>query len=81
MEQDIFDAVVEVIAKHKNIDPKTIVPDARLADLGISSLDAITVVYEIEERFGVEVPNESLEQLRTVRDIIAGMQRLIAEGN
>jgi len=54
--------------------------DTPLTDLGITSLDAITIVYEIEEEFNVEVPNSALEGLQTVGDITERIHRLLAAG-
>jgi acyl carrier protein len=71
--------VVALIARHKNLDPASVNPGAALSDLNISSLDAITIVYELEEELGIEVPNEELQSLGTVRDIIDGLRRLMAE--
>ena len=77
MNQDVRTAAIGAIAKQKNLDPATVTEGATLEALGISSLDAITIVYEIEDQFDVEVPNEALERLRTVRDIIEGIEELI----
>ncbi len=77
MEKEIETAVIEAIAQQKQIDAATITTDSSLEALGISSLDAITIVYEIEEQFDVEVPNEQLENLRSVSDIVAGIKQLI----
>lgn len=77
MEKEIESAVVQAIAQQKQIDPSVISSDSSLEALGITSLDAITIVYEIEEQFDVEVPNEQLESLRSVSDIVAGIKQLI----
>ena len=78
MSKKIENSVINAIAKQKKLDPSSISIDSTLADLGISSLEAITVVYEIEEEFDVEVPSEKLEDLRTVPDIVAGIGELIS---
>ncbi len=80
MSQKILDAVVAAVARQKNISPSTIQPETTLEELGISSLDAITIVYEIEDAFDVEVPNENLESLKTVRDIVDGIAELMDAG-
>ena len=46
--------------------------------MGITSLDAITLAYELEETLGVEIPNADIESLRTVQDLIDGLDRLTA---
>lgn len=78
MTKDIDQVVIKAIAKQKQIDASTITADSTLAVLGISSLEAITIIFEIEEQFDVEVPNENLDSLETVQDIIDGISRLIA---
>lgn len=80
MSQEILDAVVAAVAKQKNIPPATIKPETSLEQIGISSLDAITIVYEIEDAFDVEVPNDKLESLKTVQDIVDGVAELMDAG-
>jgi acyl carrier protein len=41
-------------------------------------LDAITIAYQLEEELGVEIPNEAIAGLRTVQDLIDGLNRLTA---
>jgi acyl carrier protein len=40
-------------------------------DLGADSLDQVELVMALEEHFGVEIPDEDAEKLRTVQDAIA----------
>ena len=80
MSQKILDAVVAAVARQKNISPSKIQPETSLEEIGISSLDAITIVYEIEDAFDVEVPNENLESLKTVQDIVDGVAELMDTG-
>jgi len=44
--------------------------DARLEDLGLDSLKAITVLYDLEEEYDIEIPNELIESMKTVADIV-----------
>ena len=77
MDNKVFSIVARAIAAQKMIDESTIGRDSTLESLGISSLDAITIVYEVEEALDLEVPNESLENLRTVQDILDGISHLV----
>lgn len=79
MTQSIDEIVAGLIARNKGLDRTAVVPAAELASLGITSLDAITLAYELEEAFGVEIPNADIESLRTVRDITDGLRRLTAD--
>ena len=76
MTRNIAEAVINAVAKQKMLDKAEISPSSTLEGLAVSSLDAITIVYEIEELFDVEVPNEKLESLLTVQDIIDGIKEL-----
>ncbi|MEA3274747.1 MAG: acyl carrier protein [Pseudomonadota bacterium] len=77
MNDELADNIIRLIAQKKQVPPETVNVNARLADLGISSLEAITIVYEIEEKFGIEVPNEVLENLDTVNDVVQRIEGLI----
>ena len=77
MPQDIETAIIKAISTQKQLDSNSITADSVLQDLGVSSLDAITIVYEIEEQFGISVPNDQLEGLKTVSDIVSKIEKLI----
>jgi acyl carrier protein len=79
MTQSVEAFAISAIARHKQIDPATIAPEAELAQLGINSLDAIAIAYQLEEDLGVQIPNEAIEGLRTVQDLIDGLHRLTAD--
>ena len=78
MTQDVEEAVIRAVAQQKRIDVSGITVDSTLESLGISSLDAITIIYVIEEMCDVEVPNDNLDGLKTVQDIVNGVSELIA---
>jgi acyl carrier protein len=39
-------------------------------DLGADSLDLVELIMEMEEKFGVEIADEELEKIRTIKDVI-----------
>lgn len=77
MQSEIESAVIKAIAAQKNIDETRITLDLPLEELGISSLDAITIIYEIEDALNVEIPNDELSGLKKVRDIVDGVGALL----
>ena len=77
MKKDIEQTLKESIAKQKMISVEDITLDSSLEALGISSLDSISLVFDIEDKYGVEVPNEDLKKVRTVGDIVDGVDALI----
>ena len=74
-EQIIFD----LIAKTCSIERERITLDSTLKDLDVHSLDAVQVLFEIEDRFDIAVPErEDQYSAGTVRDLIEGVDRLLA---
>jgi acyl carrier protein len=65
------------IASHFNVSQDTILPDTRLMDdLGADSLDSIEIVLAMEIEFDIEIPDDELERVETVQDIITIVQDL-----
>jgi acyl carrier protein len=65
-----LDKVAEIIAKAANCNVEDIKPETELQALGIDSLKAITVLFELEEAFNTEIPNELISSIITVNDIL-----------
>ncbi|NOT34470.1 MAG: acyl carrier protein [Candidatus Eisenbacteria bacterium] len=63
------DRVKEIIAKELEVDLKQVNPDAKfIEDLGADSLDIVELVMALEEEFGLDIPDEDADKLRTVGD-------------
>lgn len=77
MTQNLVTAVIMAISKQKGLDASSIDLNSTLPELGVNSLDAISIVYHIEDQFGIEVPNEMLADLASVRDIVDKLSTLI----
>ena len=77
MKKDIEQILKTSIAQQKMISIEDITLDSTLESLGITSLDSISLIFAIEDEYGVEVPNEELKKVRTVRDIVDGVDALI----
>ena len=67
----IFEKVKELIANQLELDPETITMESSLIDdLQADSLDVIDMIMQFEEEFNIEVDEDSLEDIRTVGDIV-----------
>lgn len=68
----IFDEVREILSEQLDVDKDSIEMNSKLAeDLGADSLDAIDIVMTIEDQYAIEVPDESIENMKTVEDIVS----------
>lgn len=65
-----LDKVAVIIAKAAHCNIEDITPETELVALGIDSLKAITVLFELEEAFDTEIPNELISSIVTVNDIL-----------
>lgn len=65
-----FDRVAEIIAKTAHCNAGEIKPDTELESIGIDSLKAITVLFELEEAYDIEIPNDLISSITTVKDIL-----------
>ena len=65
-----LEKITEIIVKTGGCKPEDVKPDVELAALGIDSLKAITLLYDIEEAYDIEIPNEVIPSIVTVKDIL-----------
>ncbi len=65
-----FDKVATIIAKVAHCKTEDVTPESELMALGIDSLKAITVLFELEEAFDIEIPNEVIPSIVSVNDIL-----------
>ena len=61
--------VKQIIVEQLGVDENEVTPNASFVDdLGADSLDQVELVMAFEEAFGVEIPDEDAEKIRTVKD-------------
>ena len=68
----IYEAVKQVLVEELKLSADVVRPDADLRrDLGLDSLDVATVAMALEEKLGVEVSDEAMQDVETVQDAVA----------
>ncbi len=66
-----LDKVKEVIIDKLGVEEDKIVPDASFVDdLGADSLDTVELIMQLEEEFGIEIPDEDAEKMTTVKSVV-----------
>lgn len=67
----VFEKVKSIVADQLDVDEEKVVADAVITDdLGADSLDVVDLVMSIEEEFDLEIPDEAVEEIKTVGDIV-----------
>ncbi|MGI8427087.1 MAG: acyl carrier protein [Actinomycetota bacterium] len=65
--EQVFDALKEVLVDKLKVEPDKVTREASLFnDLGLDSIDLMTAVMAVEERFNIEVADEELEKVTTL---------------
>ncbi len=63
--------VTSIVGDQLGVDRAALVPEANLLDdLGADSLDVVELVMALEEEFSIEVPDDDVENIRTIQDIV-----------
>ncbi len=66
-----FERVKDVIVEQLDVKEDEVKSDAKFAeDLGADSLDMVELVMSIEDEFGIEIPDEDAEKVKTVQDVV-----------
>ena len=73
----MFETLKNVLVEELQLDPEEITPDAELAnDLGINSIELADLVLLCEEKFDIEIDDETLHKLVTVGDVVTYLESL-----
>lgn len=67
MAPETFERVRGIVARYLSRRPEDIQEDTLLSELGLDSLGALEVVFEIEEAFHVSVPDDRISEFKTLR--------------
>lgn len=67
----VLDKMKDILVEQLECNPEDITMESLLVDdLGADSLDAVDIVMSVEDTFKVEVPDEIIEKIETVGDIV-----------
>ncbi len=67
----IFEKVTEILAEQLAADKDAMTAETKIAeDLGADSLDLVDLLMSMEDEFGIEFPDEEVENLRTIGDVV-----------
>jgi len=76
----VQDTIFDIIAKESGIDRAKITPDATLKDLEIQSLDAVQILFEIEDHFKITMPDRDPNfDTESVKGLIETVEKLVAD--
>lgn len=73
----MFEELKELICNYVEVEPENIKPESKfIDDLGFNSFDFVSLLGEVEEKFGVSVNEEDILDLATVDDAVKYIEKL-----
>jgi acyl carrier protein len=76
---EIQTKLIDIVRKEKDVPDDKLTPETTLADAGIDSLDSLTILFGIEEEFGISIPDDRARAIRTFGDMIDVVEKLKIE--
>ena len=68
--EEIEEELTAIVKQEKNVADDLLKADTPLADAGIDSLDALNILFAVEERFRISIPDDEARAMRTFGDLV-----------
>ena len=74
---DLTQRVLRIIAETQRKDLSQVTIDSSFEELGIDSMDGVNIVFALENEFNINVPDEEVKNIKSVRDMVEGVRKLV----
>jgi len=71
--------VLEIIAQQKRVPVENVTINSSFDELGLDSLDAVNILFELEGAFDINIPDDKARQIKSVREMVDGVRALVGE--
>ena len=78
MAEEFTQRVLKTIAASKRIPPETVTIDSEFQALNIDSMDAVEILFALENEFDISIPDDEVRNVRNVRQMVEGVEKLVA---
>ena len=78
MSDELIQRVLKVIATSKRIPLQTVTIESDFQQLGIDSMDAVEILFALENEFDISIPDDDVRNVRNIRQMCEGVEKLIA---
>ncbi|WP_263416547.1 acyl carrier protein [Terriglobus albidus] len=69
---------IELIAAAKKVPPETLSPASTFKEIGLDSLDKVTLAFDVEEAYDIAIPESALATVHTIGAMAAAIQQAVA---
>ena len=78
MSEELTQRVLKTIATSKRIPVDQVTVDSEFQQLGIESMDAVEILFALENEFDISIPDDEARNVRNVRQMAEGVEKLVA---
>ena len=78
MSDELTQRVLKCIATAKRIPLEQVTIDGEFQQLNIDSMDAVEILFALENEFDINIPDDEVREVRNVRQMVEGVARLVA---
>jgi len=75
----VSERVIRVFAQFKKVESEEIKLETTFEELGFDSLDGLNLIFELEEEFDVVVPDDKVQSMKSVAEVVEGIEQLVAD--
>jgi acyl carrier protein len=77
MTEDIEQAIRGILIEQFRVEEPAIMPEATFKEMGLDSLDVVSLVMALEDRFGIEIPEQDVEGVESLGQAVALLERKV----
>jgi acyl carrier protein len=77
MSDEMIQRVIKAIATTKRIPIESVTIDSSFEQLGIDSMDAVEILFALENEFDINIPDDEVRSVRDIRQMCEGVERLV----
>lgn len=77
-DKTVAERVIRVFSDFKKVAPEEIKMETTFDELGFDSLDGLNLIFELEEEFDIVVPDDKVQSMKSVQEVVAGIESLLA---
>jgi len=80
MSEELTQRILKVIADSQKLPPEKVTIDSTFEELGIDSLDGVNILFALENEFNINIPDEGVQGIRSIRQMVEALEKLLAGG-
>ena len=79
MSDELTQRVLKTIASAQRIPVEKVKIDSTFEELGIDSMDGVNILFALENEFDITIPDEAAKQIRSIQEMVDGVDKLLNE--